>query len=174
MMDLVPAELAEPMQRLLEMAEELDADPGVTSGSADPFLTFGVERIEQLLRDGDAVQGWYRRHCGPPTAVSDWCEAFASASLDRAIALVQVTYAPNPTNLLGAADEASIALYRAIVDEAPPEVAPAVQLLLDQYEANGGRQPTDDDAVAPRAEAQDAIVASVNELCGMDVDPTQL
>lgn len=154
------------MQGLLEFATQMEADPTATDTS-EVFLKLGQQKAEQLVRDAQDVQDWFRRNCGPETADSAWCEAFTKAKFDSDLALVSFMFSPNPTNILGSVYQQSLALFRAILGAAPPDVAPKVQLLIDQYERNGGKPPQDKQAVSDSDAARDAIIASVRDQCGI-------
>lgn len=163
---VAPSELKEQIQRLLDIGKQMEAEPGAKNNSSAFLAKLGQQKFEQVLRDSQAVQDWFRRNCGPETADSAWCEAFAKATFDRDLTLMNLL-SLNPTNILEAMDQQSLGFYRAVLGAAPPDIAPKVQLLVDQYDKNGGKQPQDKQAVSDREAAQDAIITSVRDQCGI-------
>jgi hypothetical protein len=169
-------ELEQPMQRLLELVELFEADPTLLDDPVEFSAALGELGFEQLLVDSKVVHDWYRRNCGPETASSAWCEAFADASFERQRAGFELMLSAVPSGLAGmltSMDQVSLGLYQAILGAAPPDLAPEVQLLIDQYSDEGG-PPQDEPASAARHAAQDAIIESLRDQCGLRVERSDL
>lgn len=170
-----PAELDEPMGRMIDLAEQVEADPTLVDDPAKFYATFG-DHLEQILVDTKAITDWHRRNCGPETASSAWCEAFADATFERERAGFELMLSGAPSGLAGmltSMDQVSLGLYQAILGAAPPDLAPEVQLLIDQYSGEGG-PPQDEPASAARHAAQDAIIESLRDQCGLRVERSDL
>jgi len=172
---VAPPELDAAVQDLLGAAQQVAADPNATDH-------LRPDVVVSIVHDQQTIQDWYRRSCGPPTAASAWCESFTSAEFTRALALVELdnavrtpaTSLPRNPGGPGLANEIELSFFQSIVGAAPSDLQPQVQLVLDQFESNGGRPPLDATSRAARDTADAAIVGSVLNQCGLTVSPGDL
>jgi hypothetical protein len=166
-----PAEMPGPLRVVVAVNRQVEADPRLQQ---DPFK-LGTSELVKVLRAGFTLRAWWQRACGPQTATSRWCQSFGTAWLDYSVAEITAfgDMANNSTTMTstysgpGLANEWNLTLYRSILSAAPANVRPSIQLLIHQYMANKGRAPQDNASVAAAQAAQDVIVRSVKQQCGL-------